>query len=124
MLRAGAFRDELNEAGAEGVGHAARGAGGYTNAFRSMFARSKCISKVGILKDLKFRAPQNPIMTAMWRDAWGISTYPIAWGETFGAIGSGVVDAFDSPTEVILTMGFHQHIKYITDPPTCLAAAS
>ncbi|MCP5265482.1 MAG: TRAP transporter substrate-binding protein [Burkholderiaceae bacterium] len=113
VLRAGPFRDELNKRVQKESG-TLRVVGGYTNAFRSMFAKNKCISKVGDLKGLKFRAPKNPIMTAMW-DAWGISTYPIAWGETFGAIGSGVVDAFDSPTEVILTMGFHQHIKYITE---------
>ncbi|MEZ5657081.1 MAG: TRAP transporter substrate-binding protein [Burkholderiaceae bacterium] len=113
VLRAGEFRDELNKRVQKESG-TLRVVGGYTNAFRSMFAKNKCISKVQDLQGLKFRAPKNPVMTAMW-DAWGISTYPISWGETFGAISSGVVDAFDSPTEVILTMGFHPHIRYITE---------
>ncbi|MCP5152575.1 MAG: TRAP transporter substrate-binding protein [Ectothiorhodospiraceae bacterium] len=113
LLRAGAYRDELDRRVVAESG-SLRVVGGYTNSFRSMFAKDRCISKVSDLQGLKFRAPKNPVMTAMW-EAWGISTYPIAWGETFGAIASGVVDAFDSPTDVILKMGFHEHIKYVTE---------
>lgn len=113
LLRAGAFRDEMNRRILAESG-SLRVVGGFTNSFRSLFAKNKCISTIGDLQGLKIRAPKNPVMTAMW-DAWGVSTYPISWGETFGAVATGVVDAFDSPTDVILNMGFHEHIKYVTE---------
>ncbi|MCP5366392.1 MAG: TRAP transporter substrate-binding protein [Hyphomicrobiales bacterium] len=113
LLRAGSYRDELNRRVMAESG-SLRVVGGYTNSFRSLFAKSKCISTLADLKGLKVRAPKNPVMTAMWK-SWGVSTYPIAWGETYGAVAQGVVDAFDSPTDVILKMGFYEHIKYITE---------
>ncbi len=113
LLRAGPFRDEMNKRILAESG-SLRMVGGFTNSFRSMFSKDKCISTIGDLQGLKIRAPKNPVMTAMW-DSWGVSTYPIAWGETFGAIATGVVDSFDSPTDVILSMGFHEHIKYVTE---------
>ena len=113
LLRAGAFRDELNKRVLAESG-SLRVVGGFTNSFRSLFAKDQCIDTIDDLQGLKIRAPKNPVMTAMW-DSWGVSTYPIAWGETFGAISTGVVDSFDSPTDVILNMGFHEHIKYVTE---------
>ena len=113
LLRAGPFRDELDRR-VQAESGSLRIIGGFNNAFRSMFAKDQCIDSIDDLQDLKIRAPKNPVMTAMW-ESWGVSTYPIAWGETFGAIATGVVDAFDSPTDVILNMGFHEHIKYITE---------
>lgn len=113
LLRAGAFRDALNERVRAESG-TLRIVGGFTNAFRSLFAKDQCIDSIDDLQGLKIRAPKNPVMTAMWQ-SWGVSTYPIAWGETFGAVATGVVDSFDSPTDVILDMGFHEHIKYVTE---------
>lgn len=113
LLRSGAFRDELNKR-VLGESGSLRVIGGFTNSFRSLFAKDKCISTIGDLQGLKIRAPKNPVMTAMW-ESWDVSTYPIAWGETFGAVATGVVDSFDSPTDVVLNMGFHEHIKYITE---------
>jgi len=113
LLRAGKFRDEMNKRILTESG-SLKMIGGFTNSFRSLFAKDKCISTINDLQGLKIRAPKNPVMTAMW-ESWGVSTYPIAWGETFGAIATGVVDSFDSPTDVILNMGFHEHIKYITE---------
>lgn len=113
LLRAGPYRDELNKRILAESG-SLRMIGGFTNAFRSLFAKDQCIDSIDDLQGLKIRAPKNPVMTAMW-EAWGVSTYPIAWGETFGAIATGVVDSFDSPTDVVLSMGFHEHIKYITE---------
>ncbi len=113
LLRAGPFRDEMNKRVLAESG-SLRVVGGFTNSFRSLFAKDQCISTIDDLQGLKIRAPKNPVMTAMW-ESWGVSTYPIAWGETFGAIATGVVDSFDSPTDVILDMGFHEHIKYVTE---------
>lgn len=113
LLRAGPYRDEMNKRVLEESG-SLRIIGGFNNAFRSIFTKEECVDEIGDLQGLKIRAPKNPVMTAMW-ESWGVSTYPIAWGETYGAIATGVVDAFDSPTDVVLNMGFHEHIKYITE---------
>ena len=113
LLRAGAYRDALNERVLAESG-SLRVVGGFTNSFRSILAKNQCIDTIDDLQGLKIRAPKNPVMTAMW-DSWGVSTYPIAWGETFGAVATGVVDSFDSPTDVVLDMGFHEHIKYVTE---------
>lgn len=113
LLRAGPFRDELNRRVLAESG-SLRVIGGFTNAFRSLLAKDACISNIEDLQGLKIRAPKNPVMTAMW-ESWGVSTYPIDWGETFGAVATGVIDAFDSPTDVVLDLGFHEHIKYITE---------
>lgn len=113
LLRAGPYRDEMNRRMLAESG-SLRVIGGFTNSFRSIFAKDACIDSIDDLQGLKIRAPKNPVMTAMW-ESWGVETFPIAWGETFGAIATGVVDSFDSPTDVILNMGFHEHIKYITE---------
>lgn len=113
LLRSGPYRDEMNKRVLAESG-SLRIMGGFNNAFRSMFTKNNCIDTIDDLQGLKIRAPKNPVMTAMW-ESWGVSTYAIAWGETFGAISTGVIDSFDSPTDVILDMGFHEYIRYITE---------
>ncbi|MBZ8135164.1 TRAP transporter substrate-binding protein [Afifella sp. IM 167] len=113
LLRPGPYRDELNkrvlaESGSVQI------IGGYTNSFRKLFTRNTCVETLGDLQGLKIRIPKNPVMEKMWA-AWGVSTYPIAWSETFGAIQQGVVDAFDSPLDVIPRMGYYEHINYVID---------
>lgn len=88
--------------------------GGYTNGFRYFFTKNKCVRTLADLQGLKIRIPKNPVMEAMWK-ALGVSPYPVAWSETFTAIQQGVVDAFDSPLDTILRMGFYQDIKYVIE---------
>ncbi|MGE0313161.1 MAG: TRAP transporter substrate-binding protein [Lautropia sp.] len=113
LLRPGPWLDALNERVLKESG-SIRIIGGFTNDFRKFFTKNRCVETLGDLKGLKIRMPKNPVFEKMW-GAWGVSTYPIAWSETFGAIQQGVADAFDSPLDVIPTMGFHKYIKYITD---------
>lgn len=113
LLRPGAWLDELNKRVLKESG-TVRIIGAFTNDFRKLFTKNKCVEKLGDLQGLKIRMPKNPVMEQLWK-AWGVSTYPISWPETFGAIQQGVVDAFDSPLDVIPSMGFHAHIKYVID---------
>ncbi len=113
LLRPGPWMDALNERVLKESG-TVRVIGGFTNDFRKFFTKNKCVETLADLKGLKIRMPKNPVFEKMW-GAWGVSTYPISWSETFGAIQQGVVDAFDSPLDVIPTMGYQKHIKYITD---------
>ncbi len=113
LLRPGAYMDELNKRVLKESG-SVRIIGAFTNDFRKLFTKNKCVQTLEDLKGLKIRMPKNPVMEKMWA-AWGVSTYPIAWSETFGAIQQGVVDAFDSPLDVIPKMGFYKHINYVID---------
>lgn len=113
LLRPGPYLDELNRRVLKESG-TVRIIGGFTNDFRKLFTKDKCVETLADLKGLKIRMPKNPVMEQLW-GAWGVSTYPIAWSETFGAIQQGVVDAFDSPLDVIPKMGFYKHIKYVID---------
>jgi TRAP-type C4-dicarboxylate transport system substrate-binding protein len=113
LLRQGPYLEELNRRVLAESG-SIRILGGFTNSFRLLFTKTRCVKKMEDLKGIKIRIPKNPVMEKMWR-AWGGSTYPIDWNETFGAVAQGVVDAFDSPLDVILKMGFHQHIKYVNN---------
>ena len=112
LIAPGPYLDELNKRVLKESG-SIRILGGFTNSFRTFFVKDRCVEKLEDLKGLKIRMPKNPVMEAMWA-AWGVSTYPIAWSETFSAIQQGVVDAFDSPLDVVLRMGFYEYIKYIT----------
>lgn len=113
LLRPGPWLDELNKRVLKESG-TVRIIGGFTNDFRKFFTKDRCVQTLADLQGLKIRMPKNPVMDQIWK-AWGVSTYPISWSETFGAIQQGVVDAFDSPLDVIPSMGFHKHIKYVID---------
>ena len=113
LLLPGAYLEELNRRVLKESG-SVRIIGAFTNDFRKLFTKNKCVETLDDLKGLKIRMPKNPVMEQLW-SAWGVSTYPISWPETFGAIQQGVVDAFDSPLDVIPTMGYHKHIKYVID---------
>lgn len=112
LLVPGAYLDELNARVLAESG-TIRVLGGFTNGFRLLFTKNRCVESMPDLSGLKIRIPPNPVMERMWSN-WGGAVYPIAWSETFGAIAQNVVDGFDSPLDVILRMGFHEHIKYVT----------
>jgi TRAP-type C4-dicarboxylate transport system substrate-binding protein len=113
LLLPGAYLDELNRRVLKESG-SVRVIGGFTNGFRKLITKDTCVENLADLQGLKIRMPKNPVMEQLW-GAWGVSTYPISWSETFGAIQQGVVDAFDSPLDVIPKMGFYKYIDYVID---------
>ncbi|MCL2000014.1 MAG: TRAP transporter substrate-binding protein [Planctomycetes bacterium] len=66
------------------------------------------------LRKLKVRVPANPVMTAAFQ-SFGIPPPPIAWGELFNALQTGVVDAFECDVSVLVSARYNQVIKYVTD---------
>jgi TRAP-type transport system periplasmic protein len=113
LLAPGPYFEELKKRVLKESGSILLG-GGFTNGFRLFFTKNKCVRTMADLKGLKIRIPKNPVMEAMW-SALGVSPYPVDWSETFTAIQQGVVDAFDSPLDVILRGGFHQYIKNVVE---------
>lgn len=73
---------------------------------------NKPVYKTEDLKGLKLRTPNMPGVIAGWT-ALGASVTPIQWGELFGALQSGIVDAQENPLSLIRSSGLYQVQKYI-----------
>jgi len=73
---------------------------------------NKPIYKPEDLKGLKFRTPLLPGVVAGW-EAAGANVTPIKWGELFGALQTGIVDAQENPLYKIKSSGVYQVQKYI-----------
>ncbi len=56
---------------------------------------------------IKLRTPNNPGVIASWRAA-GANVTPVAWGELFGALQSGIVTAQENPLANIEQAGLFQ----------------
>lgn len=74
----------------------------------------KPVKTLADLRRLKVRVPANPVMTAAFQ-SFGITPTPIAWGELFNALQTGVVDAFECDVSVLVSARYNQVIKYVTD---------
>jgi TRAP-type transport system periplasmic protein len=64
------------------------------------------------LQGLKFRTPNIPGVIAGW-EAAGANITPVQWGELFGALQTGMVDAQENPLYNIRQAGLYQVQKYI-----------
>lgn len=73
---------------------------------------NKPIYKPEDLKGLKFRAPLILGVVAGW-EAAGANVTSIQWGELFGALQTGIVDAQENPLFYIKQGGLYQVQKYI-----------
>jgi len=73
---------------------------------------NKPIKHVDDIKGLKLRTPNNPGVIASWKAA-GANVVPVAWGELFGALQSGIVEAQENPLSNIEQAGLYQVQKYL-----------
>ena len=78
---------------------------------RYLTANKKVIS-VNDMKGIKLRTPNNAGVIASWK-ATGASITPIAWGELFGALQNGIVNAQENPLANIDQAGMYQVQKYL-----------
>ena len=88
----GPIVDVINEAAA------ARGfrlLGLYTAGVRHIMTRGKAVESIDDVKGLKIRTMQNPAHVATF-NALGANATPLAYGELYGAIQSGVVDGAEA----------------------------
>lgn len=70
------------------------------------------ITNVDELKGLKFRVPNVPAFIESWNATGAIIT-PIPFGELFGAMQTGLVDAQENPLEQIQQVALFQVQKYL-----------
>lgn len=85
----------------------------WESGMRQLFNNVRTIQSPDDLKGIKLRTMENPVHLATFRN-WTALPTPMAWGEVFPAIQTGVVDGFESPLSVFYTQGFYDICKYVT----------
>lgn len=73
---------------------------------------NKKITKVSDMVGVKLRTPNNAGVIASWK-ATGANVTPVAWGELFGALQNGIVNAQENPLANIDQAGMYQVQKYL-----------
>ncbi len=73
---------------------------------------NKEVLAVADIAGVKMRTPNNPGVIASWRAA-GANVTPVAWGELFGALQSGIVQAQENPLANIEQAGLFQVQKFL-----------
>lgn len=81
-------------------------------AFRQMFTVDKEIKSAVDLKSLKMRVPESPIFVAAFKQ-FGATPTPIAWGEVYAALQTGVVKGVENTPEAVLTSSLQEVTKFM-----------
>ena len=73
---------------------------------------NKPIKSVDDVKGLKMRVPNVPIFMQFWRGV-GAQPTPMAFGEVFTSLQTGVIDAQENPLALIKSASFFEVQKYV-----------
>ncbi|WHH58014.1 TRAP transporter substrate-binding protein [Petroclostridium sp. X23] len=100
--------DEIKNANMQLVG-----LGYYEPTLRHFFFTNKRVTKLSDLKGLKLRVPTSEMYKDMV-EAFGASPTPIAYGELYSALQTGVVDGAENPLKGYYNMKFYEVAKKFT----------
>lgn len=103
--RAAAFVQELEDKGIVVLGYIDSGA-------RSFFTQEP-VRTVEDLDGMKIRTMASPVAVSMM-EALGGTGVPIAWGELYNALQTGVVDGAENNHPSLVSMKFYEVSKYYT----------
>jgi tripartite ATP-independent transporter DctP family solute receptor len=81
--------------------------------YRNVVTTKKEVKKAEDLKGLKIRTIQTPTYVAAL-NAMGASATPMAFGEVYTSLQTGVLDGFEHSSAVIYTGKYYEVAKYIT----------
>jgi tripartite ATP-independent transporter DctP family solute receptor len=81
-------------------------------AFRQMFTVDKEVKTAADLKGLKMRVPESPIYVAAFKQFGAVPT-PLAWGEVYAALQTGVAKGVENTPEAIQTASLQEVTKYM-----------
>lgn len=81
-------------------------------AFRQMFTVDKEIKTVADLQGLKMRVPESPIYVATFKQL-GATPTPLAWGETYTGLQTGVIKGVENTPEAIVSASINEVTKYM-----------
>ena len=79
---------------------------------RHFFFKTKEVSNLDELKDMKIRVQTNSLATSMVEHL-GASATPISYNELYTSLQTGIVDGADNPLKGILNMSFYEVGKYV-----------
>ncbi len=83
----------------------------YDTTFRKIFTKSKPIHSLADMKGLKIRVPEaQNYVRAM--QLLGANPTPIAWGELYTALETGVVAGFENKCEAAFNAKLHEQTKF------------
>jgi tripartite ATP-independent transporter DctP family solute receptor len=80
---------------------------------RNFFTRDKAVRTPADLKGLKIRTMASPVQVKMM-EAFGGTGVPVAWGELYNALQTGVVDGAENNHPSIASMKFFEVSKFYT----------
>lgn len=84
----------------------------YQQAFRQIFTTGTPINNVDDIKGLKIRVPESPTYVSTF-NMLGAAPTPVAWGETYTALETGVVQGLENTPESIYSSSMHEVTKYM-----------
>lgn len=88
---------------------------GYGNAgFRVIASKEKAIKAPGDLAGVRIRVPEVPVFVSTFSTV-GANPTPMAWGEVYTALQTGVIDAVENPPEGLAVGGMDEVTKYLTE---------
>jgi len=108
----GPFYDDLREAILKKTGNVRLVAVGNTGRWRSFFTTKKQIKSAKDLKGVKMRTINSPLQIEMVKFLGGNPT-PVAWGELYAALQSGVVEGTKNAISDIVGKKFHENVKFL-----------
>jgi tripartite ATP-independent transporter DctP family solute receptor len=108
----GPFYDDLREAILKKTGNVRLVAVGNTGRWRSFFTTKKQIKSAKDLKGVKMRTINSPLQIEMVKFLGGNPT-PVAWGELYTALQSGVVEGTKNAISDVVGKKFHENVKYL-----------
>ncbi|MGV8986038.1 MAG: TRAP transporter substrate-binding protein [Cypionkella sp.] len=87
---------------------------GFGNAgFRVVATRETPVHGPDDLKGVRIRVPEVPVFVSAFR-AVGANPTPMAWGEVYTALQTGVIDAVENPAEGLVSGGIQEVCKHLS----------
>ena len=86
---------------------------GNTGRFRNFFTKNNLVKTAGDLKGVKMRVINSQLPVEMMRFFEGNPT-PIAWGELYTSLATGVVEGTKNAVTDIIPNKMHEVLKYVT----------
>lgn len=84
----------------------------YPLAFRQVYTSTNPVNKVDDIKGLKIRVPESPTYVNTF-NLLGAAPTPVAWGETYTALETGVVQGLENIPESIYSASMHEVVEYM-----------
>ena len=83
----------------------------YDTTFRKIFTKTKAIRALADMKGMKIRVPEaQTYVRAM--QLLGANPTPVAWGELYTALETGVVEGFENKCEAAYNAKLHEQTKF------------